>query len=78
MNAHDNNSIFRALQAMQPEFTAKLSFAEQDALHAADPDKYWRYVDWLFGVNETVVRRRVRQEATAHRDTDAEYERDRT
>lgn len=78
MNAHDQNSVFRAIKAAieQPaEFSRKLSWDEQRAL---SPEARVRYWDWLFGVNEPVVRRRIRQELTARRDTDAEYERDRT
>src|SRR3954471_106867 len=36
------------LQPEPGEFSRKLSFDEQTALHAADPAKYNRYLDWLF------------------------------
>ena len=78
MNQHPANQVFAAIKRIaEPEFTSKLSFDEQNAMAAADPAKYGRYVDWLFGVNEPLVRRRVFQERTAQRDHDAEYERDR-
>ncbi len=68
MNAHQINTVARFVQRIaEPEFTAKLSFAEQDALAAADPDKYWRYVDWLFAGNAAMSKRwerRERQEQT--------------
>lgn len=68
MNTHPDNRLFRAIKAMaEPEFTAKLTYAEQNAMHAADPQKYWRYTDWLFGLNAGMSNRwarRERQETT--------------
>ena len=56
------------------EFTHKLTFDEQNALHAADPDKYWRYVDWLFALNAPVTKRWSLREFLRARDFDRERE----
>ena len=56
------------------EFARKLSFDEQNALHAADPDKYWRYVDWLFALNAPATKRWGLREFLHRRDLDRERE----
>jgi hypothetical protein len=56
------------------EFTHKLTADEQNALHAADPDKYWRYVDWLFALNAPVTKRWGLREFLYRRDLDRERE----
>jgi hypothetical protein len=56
------------------EFTRKLTFDEQNALHAADPDKFWRYVDWLFALNAPVTKRWGLREFLHRRDLDRERE----
>ena len=83
MNApHPANTLFRAIKAATekpaPEFTRKLSYEEQNEMHAADPAKYLRYIDWMFAFNAPTAARRVMREMLGSRDHDAEYERDRT
>lgn len=56
------------------EFTRKLTFDEQNALHAADPNKYWRYVDWLFALGAPVTKRWGLREFLHRRDLDRERE----
>jgi hypothetical protein len=56
------------------EFCRKLSFEEQTALHAADPDKYGRYLDWLFALNAPATRRWGLREFLHRRDLDHERE----
>lgn len=73
MNEHPANSVFRALKAMEPEFTRKLSYDEQRAL---SPEAFGRYCDWVFAFNAPVTQRWVRSQT--NRDFDVEYERDRT
>ena len=62
MTAHPANRLFHALKSLEPEFTRKLSFDEQNALHAADPEKYWRYTDWLFAQSLPAARRWAKRE----------------
>ena len=56
------------------EFTRKLTFDAQNALHADDPDKYWRYIDWLFALNAPVTKRWGLREFLHRRDLDRERE----
>ena len=56
------------------EFTRKLDFKEQTALHAADPAKYGRYLDWLFELNAPATRRWGLREFLHRRDLDRERE----
>lgn len=73
MNAHDQNSIYRTFKAMleQPaEFTRKLSHDEQTELHKTDNDKYWRYVDWVFGRTASMTTRWARREFASGLDHD--------
>jgi hypothetical protein len=56
------------------EFARKLSFDEQNALHAVDPDKYWRYVDWLFAFNAPATKHWGLREFLHRRDLDRERE----
>lgn len=56
------------------EFTCKLSFDEQTALHAADPIKYGRYLDWLFALNASTTKRWGLREFLHRRDLDRERE----
>ncbi len=59
---------------MAGEFTHKLSFREQTALHAADPAKYGRYLDWLFALNTPATSRWGLREFLHRRDLDRERE----
>ena len=63
-----------ALPSKPAEFTHRLTFDEQNELHAADPDKYWRYVDWLFALNAPVTKRWGLREFLHRRDLDRERE----
>lgn len=56
------------------EFTRKLTFDEQNALHTADPDKYGRYVDWLFARNAPMTKRWGLREFLHRRELDRERE----
>jgi hypothetical protein len=56
------------------EFSRKLSFDEQAALHAADPAKYGRYLDWLFALNAPATKRWGLREFLHRRDLDRERE----
>jgi hypothetical protein len=56
------------------EFTRKLTFDEQNALHTADPDKYWRYIDWLFAQTARVTTRWGLREFLHRRELDRERE----
>lgn len=56
------------------EFARKLSFDEQTALHAADPARYGRYLDWLFALNAPTTRRWSLREFLHRRDLDRERE----
>jgi len=75
--AHPANTVFRAVQRLTgPEFDRKLSYVEQIELHAADPAKYDRYLDWLFSANGPLTRQWAIREYARERDLDAERERD--
>ena len=50
-------------------FTHKLSYDEQRALSA---EEFGAYCDWLFGANESVCRRREREQRFPNRDWDKE------
>lgn len=78
MSADPANALFRAVQRITGlEFDRKLTYVEQIALHAADPEKYGRYLDWLFDHHMPGARRWALREFAGGRDLDAERERDR-
>jgi hypothetical protein len=62
------------LQPEPGEFSRKLSFDEQTALHAADPAKYNRYLDWLFALNAPTTKRWGLREFLHRHDLDRERE----
>lgn len=77
-HTHPDNALFRAVKRIAaPEFDRKLSYVEQIALHAEDPAKYGRYLDWLFGHNGPLTRQWAIREYASERHLDAERERDR-
>jgi hypothetical protein len=63
-----------ARQPARGEFTRKLSFDEQIALHATDPAQYRRYLDWLFALNAPATKRWGLREFLHPRDLDRERE----
>jgi hypothetical protein len=63
-----------ARQPARGEFTRKLSFDEQTALHATDPAQYRRYLDWLFALNAPATKRWGLREFLHPRDLDRERE----
>lgn len=71
----DHTDDHSTLQQPAPgEFARKLSFDEQIALHAADPAKYGRYLDWLFALNAPATKRWALRELLHRRDLDRERE----
>jgi hypothetical protein len=79
--ATDNHAADKTSANSQPapastpaDFTRKLTFDEQNALHAIDPGKYWRYVDWLFVFHAPVTKRWDLREFLHRRDLDHERE----
>ena len=56
------------------EFTRKLTFDEQNALHTSDPDQYWRYADWLFAQTAPMTTRWGLREFLHRREFDHERE----
>jgi len=74
-NQAENRTADRSRpQPVLGEFTRKLSFDEQTALHAVDPAKYRRYLDWLFALNAPTTRRWGLREFLHRRDLDRERE----
>jgi hypothetical protein len=71
----ENHTAHRLVLQPEPgEFSRKLSFDEQAALHAADPAKYGRYLDWLFALNAPATKRWGLREFLHRRDLDRERE----
>jgi hypothetical protein len=71
-NHTDDRSTLQ--QPAPGEFTRKLSFNEQTALHTADPAKYGRYLDWLFALNAPATKRWTLREFLHRCDLDRERE----
>jgi len=71
-NHADDHSTLQ--QSAPGEFTRKLSFDEQTALHTADPVRYGRYLDWLFALNAAATKRWALREFLHRRDLDRERE----